>query len=143
MYRSRKLEKHYNPDKSHKQLRKGAKKCPFCEDAGNLLVKNYLHASVIKNLYPYQYWEFMKVTSHLMVVPSRHIESLHDLTEDERAEVMAIIADYQEQGYNIYAREKDNSSKSVPHQHTHLIKTNNKRANFFLFLRKPYLLIRR
>jgi len=85
----------------------------------------------------------MEVTDHLMIVPKKHVESLHDLTSKEKIDIIDLIATYEKKGYNVYAREKGNATKSVPHQHTHLIKTKNKRASFVLYLRKPYFLLRK
>jgi diadenosine tetraphosphate (Ap4A) HIT family hydrolase len=143
MYRTRKSTKKYNPSKSHKKLRSGEKKCPFCSLDGREIIAKTPHNIVLKNLYEYQYWEFMKVTDHLMIVPLKHIESLGDLSTPAKVDTIDLIAAYEAKGYNVYAREKDNAVKSVPHQHTHLIKTENKRAKFMLYLRKPYFLFRR
>lgn len=98
---------------------------------------------VVPNRYPYHFWEFMSVTDHLMAIPKRHVESLHELDKDEQSEIMGVFADYQARGYNIYAREAGSPAKSVPHQHTHMIKTNNVRARLYFYLRKPYFLFRR
>ena len=143
MYRSRKVTKQYNPDKSVEQLRSGLKRCPFCHPEDSETVYEAKNMRVIKNAFPYQFWEFMTVTNHLMIVPNRHVESLHEFTEPERAEFINLLADYQEQGYNVYAREHANAAKSVPHQHTHLIKTTTKLASFYFYLRKPYVLLRK
>jgi diadenosine tetraphosphate (Ap4A) HIT family hydrolase len=143
MYRTRKTHKTYNPDKSEKQLRSGRKACPFCDFTDDNMVRSGTHFFIVKNIFPYQFWEFMTVTDHLMIVPNRHVESLHELDKVERIELMDLIGEYQEKGYNVYAREAANTSKSVPHQHTHLIKTDNRRAKFFLYVHKPYLLFRR
>ena len=143
MYRTRKHTKKYSPQKNRKQLKTGDKKCPFCSLPEEQIVENGKTMMVIENLFPYQFWDFMKVTEHLMIVPKRHIESRGKLDQTERDELISTMADYQYRGYNMYGREQGNVIKSVPHQHTHLIKCDSKTARFFLFLRKPYLLIRR
>lgn len=143
MYRSRKVNKQYSPRKSIEQLRTGKKRCPFChpEESETVYQGNLLR--IVINPFPYEFWEFMKVTDHLIIVPTRHVESLHEYTHTERSELIDVIAKYQEQGYNIYARADINTLKSIPHQHTHLLKTSNKQAVLFVYLRKPYLLFRR
>lgn len=143
MYRSRKTRKRYNPTKQFKSLTSGEEKCPFCEISSETIVKKTRYHSVIKNIYSYQYWEAMNVLDHLMIVPNRHIETISELNKTEQAALIQLIADYEKQGYNVYAREKANTMKSVPHQHTHLIKTNNKRASLYFHSRRPYLVIKK
>lgn len=143
MYRTRKSTKKYNPSSTRKNLRSGKQACPFCDLGDREVVAQTSYNVVLKNIHPYQYWEYMKVTDHLMVVPKKHIESLRDLTNKEKVDTIDLIAAYEAKGYNVYAREKDNATKSVPHQHTHLIKTENKRASIVFYLRKPYFLFRK
>jgi ATP adenylyltransferase len=95
---------------------------------------------VVKNIYGYTVWELMDVQDHLMIMPKRHVESIFEFTKQEKTETIELIAEYEKKGYNTYARARDNIIKSVPHQHTHLIKTKNKHARFFIFSRKPYFI---
>lgn len=143
MYRTRKNTVRYNPRKNRKRLKSGKKQCPFCALPPEQIIYEGKFVLIIENLFPYQFWDFMKVTKHLMVVPKRHIESIRELNQSERKELIDVLADYQDQGYNMYGREHGNVIKSVPHQHTHLIKCDTKTAKFFLYLRKPYMFIRR
>ena len=53
---------------------------------------------------------------------------------------MDVIAEYEEQGYSVYARAPENKQKSVAHQHTHLIKTHGKPKNMLFTSVKPYIL---
>lgn len=90
-------------------------------------------------MFPYELWEFRDVTEHLLVVPKRHVKSLVDLTREEQHELMDIIAEYEGQNYNIYARSSDSVQRTVPlHQHTHIIKTNDKHAKTVFYSKKPY-----
>lgn len=138
MYRSRKTKKKYNPEQAIKRHAKGVSHCPFCNNQVEI-VKNANYFQVVKNGFPYDYWEFMNVTDHLMVIPKRHILSIAELNDEERSEWVSLIAEYENNGYNIYLREKENTTKSVPHQHTHLIKTSNEQAKLFVYARRPYL----
>jgi hypothetical protein len=54
---------------------------------------------------------------------------------------MVIISEYEAKGYNIYARGHGNVSRSVKHQHTHLIKLVDKPAKLILYAKKPYVVI--
>lgn len=143
MYRKRSANKRYSPSKSLDELKSGLRRCPFCHAADLKIKQTNALSYVIHNIYPYHYWEFMGVVDHLLIVPKRHVESLSELSNNEKLEIMNMIAMYEQDGYNVYARTATNSIKTVPHQHTHLIKTNNKLARLFVHLRKPYLLLQR
>jgi diadenosine tetraphosphate (Ap4A) HIT family hydrolase len=90
---------------------------------------------------PYDVFEGRKVLDHLMVIPRRHVESIADFTPEEMLDTMHVIAEYERQGYNAYIRGVG-SVRSVRHQHTHLIKIQNEKMKFVLFLRWPYLVIK-
>ncbi len=143
MYRTRKNTKAYKPASQKKKLEAGIKACPFCNPKAREIVEQGKFSYVTKNTYGYQYWEFMGVADHLMIVPKRHVEGLSDLNSAERNEIMDTISRFEAKGYNVYAREKNNPVKSVPHQHTHLLKTDNRLARFAVYFKKPYLLITR
>jgi diadenosine tetraphosphate (Ap4A) HIT family hydrolase len=76
-----------------------------------------------------------------MVIPKQHHESLQAFNEAEKLDVMAVIGDYESRGYNVYARGVGSISRSVKHQHTHLIKMADKPSNLIIYARKPYLLV--
>lgn len=100
------------------------------------------HAVIVKNRTLYDYWEMQKVTDHLMVIPKRHVASLAELTSEERLDVMNLCAEYEAQSYNIYARGVKSNRRSMAHQHTHLIKIDDKETKFYLAIRKPYFLFK-
>lgn len=101
------------------------------------------HVYIVPNLTKYDLWELFDVKEHLLVIPKRHVETLADLKPAERTAVIDIVADYESRGYSIYARGVGFVNRSVKHQHTHLIKTTNKRPKLAVFFTKPYLLIKR
>lgn len=118
--------------------------CPFCESAHKeTAVKETKHALVIKNKFGYDLWEFRDVVEHLLIIPKRHAASLAELAKDELAEIMSIIAEYEQNKYNVYARALGSVQRTVPaHQHTHLIKTTDTKPKGVLFTQKPYLLVK-
>jgi diadenosine tetraphosphate (Ap4A) HIT family hydrolase len=138
MYRTRKSKKAYNPDAKRILYKSNPAACPFCDIAAVEIVEKGKLASVVRNIFPYEYWEFMDVTAHLLVIPKRHVSSLGHLTKDEKLEIMDLLAKYEAQGYNLYARTADSNMKTIPHQHTHLIKTKDKKAKAALYSQKPY-----
>lgn len=118
--------------------------CPFC-DAATLANAIYEDDTVyiVPNITQYDLWEMHDVEDHLLVIPKRHVESLASMTIDEHVAVMSQAARYEQEGYNVYARGVGFVTRSVPHQHTHLIKASNKHPRAAFFLQKPYVLIKR
>lgn len=134
---------HYRKTRKLYNTRLRVNSCPFCDP---VTIKRQLEASdhnyIVANLTQYDMWEMLDVVEHLLVVPKRHVLSLNELTDEEKLDHMNIIAAYEAEGYNIYARSVSSSTRSVPHQHTHLIKASGKRAKAVLFLQKPYFLFK-
>jgi diadenosine tetraphosphate (Ap4A) HIT family hydrolase len=138
---------HYSKTRrKYVKLNKGDRvhrECPFCEDPdlASRVIQETETMIVIPNRVSYDLFEGRKVVDHLMVLPKRHLELVADFTDQEQLELAKIIGEYEKKGYNIYARGWGSISRSVKHQHTHLIKLDNKIPSFSLFLRKPYVLI--
>lgn len=116
--------------------------CTFCREVGrsNVLYENAT-MFVIPNRVKYDMFEGRRVIDHLMVIPKHHRESLADFTDQEKTDQMAIMGDYESRGYNIYARGKGSISRSVDHQHTHLIKLSDKKPSFVFFAERPHILL--
>jgi len=134
MYHYRKTRKIYNSNKL-------AEECPFCGRA--LKEKGIIeskHSYVVPNLTKYDLWELHEVADHLLLLPKRHVQHLSELNESERLEIMDTLAKYEANGYSVYARSTGYNNRSVEHQHTHLIKTTNKKFRVALFTEKPYFL---
>ena len=55
------------------------------DDPDSLVVHRGNHAFIIMNLFPYN-------TGHMMVVPNRKVQTLDELTPDERAEIMELTS---------------------------------------------------
>jgi diadenosine tetraphosphate (Ap4A) HIT family hydrolase len=119
------------------------KTCHFCDERHiSSIVKHTKLSLVIKNRTFYDLWELRPVTDHLMVIPRRHVHTLKEMTTAERLDIMELIAEYEAQGYNVYARGAHSKQRSVHHQHTHLIKTEDKQGRVSLFIKRPYFLIK-
>jgi diadenosine tetraphosphate (Ap4A) HIT family hydrolase len=97
---------------------------------------------VTANQYPYDFWEQLAVSEHLLLVPNRHITTMEDLTEAERKEYTDIVCRYEAIGYDVYTRAPNSQIRSVMHIHTHLIKTRGRGSRAYLNIRKPYFLTR-
>jgi diadenosine tetraphosphate (Ap4A) HIT family hydrolase len=117
--------------------------CQFCDVAEmKEIIEETPHARVIKNRVFYDMWELRKVVDHLMVVPQRHVRSLNELSDAERLDIMKLLGKYEAAHYNVYARSVESVGRSVPHEHTHLIKTEDTAGRALCYLQKPYMMIR-
>lgn len=116
--------------------------CPFCDglEAEKVVTETEYHR-LVPNRVSYDLWELRRVTQHLLLIPKRHVASLSQLTDEEKLDHINLIAKYEADGYNIYARGVGSLQRSVVHQHTHLIKTGRKQARGSFTIRKPYFLI--
>ncbi|HZM64037.1 MAG TPA: hypothetical protein VFB59_02795 [Candidatus Saccharimonadales bacterium] len=134
---------HYRKTVKKYWRRQRVQECPFCASAtlANAVRETDL-AYVVPNLTQYDVWEGHDVIDHLLVVPKRHVKSIGELTEGERLEIIDIIAEYEHNNYSVYARGVGSATRSVEHQHTHLIKMHHKRPRFSLYLHKPYIFIK-
>lgn len=117
--------------------------CQFCEltAASDEVVSMHKHFKIIKNIFPYDNWDARDVYDHLMITPVVHTESLSTLGDEAAIEFVKLVSSYEKQGYDVYARSPMSTLKSVPHQHTHLIKTGGKKHKGVLHLQKPYISI--
>lgn len=114
--------------------------CEFTEKSQQTIAHKKTHL-IIKNIFGYDIWDDNDVVDHLMIVPKRHIVSISEMNKNEQTEYIQTISQYEKKGYSVYARAPQNISKSIVHQHTHLIKLGEKRKKIKLFLRKPHFLV--
>lgn len=121
-----------------KQLDKS--NCIFCKlhRGDKQFVDSTKSFKIIRNIFSYSLWDNQNVAEHLMVVPKKHIDSLDELSQPQAKEFINLISRYEKKGYNIYARTPGSIIKTIPHQHTHLIKNKGKKKNFLFFLRRPF-----
>lgn len=132
--------KHIANYKKHiKKLKPGD--CQFCElsQHSEQVFQETKSFFVVYNIFPYTTWDLRSVAEHLMVVPKRHIESISKLTAPEAVEYIDLVGSFESRGYNIYSRAAGSSIKSVPHQHSHLIKTTGSMKRVLLYTKNSYL----
>lgn len=113
--------------------------CPFCNPVPEQTVKQAKHFYVIENIFPYSFWDWHRVTDHLMIVPRKHVEAIGRLSDAAKIEFVGLVDEFEGKGYNIYSRTPGSPVKSVPHQHTHCIKTDNRTVTLLAMLTKPYI----
>lgn len=136
-YRKTKMtyKKHNDADAIHQE-------CGFCQaETHERILQQNDTMFVIPNRVSYDMFEGRKVTDHVMVIPKRHHEDIQSFNDKEKIDSMTIIGDYESRGYNIYARGVGSISRSVKHQHTHLIKLTDKPSRLIIYTRKPYILL--
>lgn len=103
--------------------------CVFCtliadsDDERNLILHRGKHCFVIVNRYPYS-------SGHVMVVCHRHVASFTELSEDEAAEMMRLMARCEHALKNCYAPDGINAGANLGnsagagilgHLHMHLV----------------------
>lgn len=138
LVRKPKNEKKYLRHIAHKQT-----DCDFCNFSiqSEQVVAEHVRFWLVINLFPYDMWDGMGVVEHLLLVPKRHVDSIAHFKPSESKEFVALLARYEAVGYSLYARAPQSTAKSIPHQHTHLIKMNDKKVKALLYIRKPHMLL--
>jgi diadenosine tetraphosphate (Ap4A) HIT family hydrolase len=138
-YRSTKNQQSYDEEMS--RHRGDAGNCPLCDDGqrGETVEETKLFR-VAKNNFPYEIFDGRNVEDHLMIIPKRHVKNLYEYTTDEKMEFMKLATKYDSLGYSLFARADVNPTKTVSHQHAHLIKTGSKIVAGMRFRDNPYVL---
>lgn len=128
---------------AHRRSQPATDACTFCqlqtEPDGQVLAESE-HCLVISNLFPYSVWDTCGVSEHMMVIPKRHVASLAELDDAERLDYVNLVSKYEADGYSLYARSPGNATKTITHQHMHLMQIDNRRKKWLFFLRKPHIL---
>lgn len=118
------------------------KECAFCTTAQqeNVLAENET-MYVIKNRVAYDLFEGYRVSEHVMVIPRQHRLSMREFNEQEKIDFFNLAAVYETEGFCVFARGLNSPSRSVDHQHTHLIKIQGKPVKSMLYAARPHVLI--
>lgn len=141
-YRSRKETKIY---KNYARKVQADGICEFCKvNEGNpQFVAATTSFKIIKNTFPYSFFDYHKVSDHLLVIPIKHTDTLSSLSPKEASEYIQLISSYESKGYDVFARAPSSKQKSVTHQHTHLIKPVGKELRTIIYTKKPFIRIAR
>lgn len=119
---------------------KTSDECDFCviTPKSPQYVKMDYDFKIIKSNFPYSLWDRQHVKDHLMIVPIRHVASLSELIPAELSNYGNVIAEYEARGYNVYSRAPQTLSKSIVHQHTHLILTTGPLRRYIIYFARPF-----
>jgi diadenosine tetraphosphate (Ap4A) HIT family hydrolase len=96
--------------------------CPFCDASPERILGSNDHAIAIPDGYPV-------ADGHTLVVPRRHVNSLFDLSSEERAAVWALADEVRQQlferfrpdGFNVGLNDGLAAGQTVDHAHVHVI----------------------
>lgn len=107
----------------------GSDQCLFCamsgqgDDEKNRILYRGTHCFVVVNIYPYS-------NGHIMVVCNRHVDRFGELSDDERSDVMALLArgesaihqEYEPGGINVGVNLGRSAGAGIlGHLHVHLV----------------------
>ena len=96
--------------------------CPFCTLPPDRLLATRATAIAIRDAFPVS-------PGHTLIIPKRHVASFFDITDAERADLLALLSsarddldrEFQPSGYNIGINDGAAAGQTVPHLHIHLI----------------------
>ena len=96
--------------------------CPFCSLPPERVLASNPLAFVIRDGYPVS-------PGHTLIIPRRHVGSFFEISEEERAAMLALLdgqkraldAEYSPAGYNVGINDGAAAGQTVPHLHIHLI----------------------
>lgn len=94
------------------------KMCPSCGPQTLQNSQRFQESLHYKKHRQIRFMELHNVVEHLLLVPKKHTENLKALGDKERLEMMSIIAEYESEGHNIYARGVENERRSIVHLHS-------------------------
>tara|TARA_B100000242_G_C42709250_1_gene331586 strand:+ start:189 stop:563 length:375 start_codon:yes stop_codon:yes gene_type:complete len=97
--------------------------CVFCNIETKRIIKTFDYFFVIRDMYP--------VTDlHSLIIPTRHVSSYFDLTDQELTELPRVIVDIKDSlleidrkisGFNIGINDGKDAGQTIFHCHIHLI----------------------
>ena len=96
--------------------------CPFCSLPPERVLASNALAFVIRDGYAVS-------PGHTLIIPRRHVGSFFEISEEERAAMLALLdgqkraldAEYSPAGYNVGINDGAAAGQTVPHLHIHLI----------------------
>ena len=96
--------------------------CPFCTLPPDRLLATRATAIAIRDAFPVS-------PGHTLIIPRRHVASFFDITDAERADLLALLSsarhdldrEFHPAGYNIGINDGAAAGQTVPHLHIHLI----------------------
>lgn len=138
--RSRAVELEYRKSKKHLGKNDACRFCSILPGSDEHIFEGD-HFRLITNLFKYSVWDEQPVLDQIMLIPKKHVDSIKKLPVEAAVEFLELLGDYESRGYSIWARNSRSPTKTITHQHTHLIKTSGKRKRGMIFVRKPMIML--
>ena len=96
--------------------------CPFCTLPPERIIHTSEHGVVIRDGFPVS-------PGHTLIIPKRHLDSLFNLSAEEKVDLMALLDTAKDQvekefkptSYNIGINDGPAAGQTIPHLHIHLI----------------------
>ena len=96
--------------------------CPFCTLPPERILLTSAHGVIIRDGFPIS-------PGHTLVIPRRHVDSLFNLTAEERADLLGLLdqakagieKEFKPDTYNVGINDGPAAGQTVPHLHIHLI----------------------
>jgi diadenosine tetraphosphate (Ap4A) HIT family hydrolase len=96
--------------------------CPFCSLPPEKLLAANAGAAAFLDVHP-------AAEGHALVIPNRHVASLFDLKEPERAEIwefvrmvcQILVERFHPDGFTIYLNDEEAADQAVVHAHIHVV----------------------
>lgn len=123
IYKKQSVQKKYS---QYLKQDKPNEDCVFCREGyleSRAVEGKNKSFTIVEALAPYDFWDMKKVERHLMIIPNRHISSLHDMNQAESKEYAHITKQYAKKGYDVFVRNNASKVKTVTHLHIHCFKT--------------------
>lgn len=95
--------------------------CAFCHKEESVIVSEANGIMVVQNRFPYIHWDKRPVLDHRMLIPTRHVATLSDLSDLERSELMHQMVEHEDRYYSLYLRAPKSKSRTITHIHLHCI----------------------
>ncbi len=120
--RSDDVQRKYDDDRAVLHKKHGDElPCPFCANMQRRKLESSDTMMVVRNDYPYEYFDGRYVKDHYMIIPRRHVNVTNSFTAREQQEYWQLLSKYQLLGYASFTRPVGDVVRTVPlHLHTHL-----------------------
>lgn len=120
---------------------KNEKECYFCNPESKVILEKTDNFYIMKNNFPYDIWDYNKVSRHLLLVSKKHFINLDEFSKNLLIEYVKILQKYSKMDYDIFIRASNSSTKTQSHFHTHFIKVSGKIIRKINYNAKPYKLV--
>lgn len=117
--------------------------CVLCDPAHIEILEDFNFFIRLAAKFQYEIWDDHIVSEHYMIVPKAHRHTILEFTPEEKSEYMELLGRFESEGYSFYSRAPGDTTRSVAHFHTHLLRISGSSVEGMLYLRKPHVVLYR